>query len=180
MRRRVALSLVAAAALALAASGPGLAATGPCSGANVVKTARYDFALTLGPRQLMYLPSEVRERNIKTGQVMLGGEMAMIDRVPKGMRIYDLQVHVCTKSGAVVTQLRPKIVVKQAGAKAANVPVAIMAAVSKGLKDYHYGNDVALRPGAKVTVTVTVSGQKAVLRGTAPAKGSASSGGHGH
>jgi len=98
--------------------------------------------------------------------------MAMIDKVPAGMKIYDLQVHVCTPSGAVVTQLKPTIVVQSPGGKPANVPVAMMAAVGKGLGDYHYGNDVALKPGSKVTVTVTVKGQKAVLSATVPAGGS--------
>jgi hypothetical protein len=181
MRLAALLAVVLVASAAAGSALAGHAATGPCASGNVVKTASYDFALTLGPRQEMYLPSEVRERKLKTGQVMLGGEMAMIDPVPAGMRIYDLQVHVCTKSGAVVTQLKPKIVVKQAGVKtAANLPVAIMAAVAKGLKDYHYGNDVALKPGGKVTVTVTVKGQKAVLRATVPGKGAGSGSGHGH
>ena len=102
---------------------------------------------------------------------MLGGAMAMIDNVPGGMRIYDLAVHVCTKSGAVVTQLKPTIAVQAAGGKAANVPVAMMAAIGKGLGDYHYGNDVVLKPGGKVTVTVTVKGQRAVFHATVPMSG---------
>jgi len=106
--------------------------------------------------------------------VMLGGSMAMIDKVPAGMKIYDLQVRVCTKSGAVVTQLKPTIVVQSPGGKPANVPVATMAAIGKGLRDYHYGNDVVLKPGSRVTVTVTVKGQRAVLQAKVPAASGAS------
>ena len=67
-------------------------------------------------------------------------------------------MHVCTKSGAVVTQLKPTIAVQAAGREGRELPVAMMAAVGKGLGDYHYGNDVVLKPGGKVTVTVTSRG----------------------
>jgi len=115
------------------------------------------------------MPSEVRDRKLKTGQVMLGGEMAMIESAPVGTRIYDLQLHVCTSGGAVVTQLAPTIAIQRTGAKPpTHVPVAIMAGIGKGLGDYHYGNDVALTPGSKVTVTVTIKGKRAVFRAVVP------------
>ena len=47
----------------------------------------------------------------------------------------------------------------------------MMAAVGKGLGDYHYGNDVVLKPGGKLTVTVTVKGQRAVFHATVPMSG---------
>jgi hypothetical protein len=155
------LALLVAAATAGSALAHGSAKASPCSTGTITKTGSYVLALRIGPRQEMYMPSEVRERNIKKGQVMLGGAMAMIDRVPAGMRIYDLAVHVCTNSGAVVTQLKPTIAVKTAGAKPRPVAVAMMAAVGKGLSDYHYGNDDTLKPGSKVTVTVTFKGKTA-------------------
>jgi len=166
--RLVTLTLLLVAAAIAAAPAP--AKTSACSDGTTAKTSSYVLALKLGPRQEMYMPSEVQARKLKTGQVMLGGAMAMIDKVPAGMKIYDLAVHVCTKSGAVVTQLKPVILVKQ-GAKTTNVPVAMMAGVGKGLSDYHYGNDVLLKPGTAVTVTVTVNGQRAVLTAKAPASG---------
>jgi hypothetical protein len=49
--------------------------------------------------------------------------------------------------------------------------VAIMAGVAEGIRDYHYGNDVVLTPGARVAVTVTVKGERAVLRATVPKRG---------
>ena len=64
-------------------------------------------------------------------------------------------------------------------AKARPVAVAMMAAVGKGLSDYHYGNDVTLKPGSKVTVTVTVKGQRAVFQATVPKQGSSSDDGMG-
>jgi hypothetical protein len=172
MRTRL-FVLLATLVAGLVPTGPalagGVATAMPCSTGTVARTSSYLLALQIGPREEMYMPSEVQARKIKTGQVMLGGEMAMIGRVPAGMRIYNLEVHVCTKSGAVVTKLQPTIVVKDPGAKlAAHVPVAIMAGVAEGIGDYHDGNDVALTPGARVTVTVTVKGQRAVIRATVP------------
>jgi hypothetical protein len=168
MRTRLVVILALVAASALAASAHAQRSASACSTGTLAKTASYRLALVIGPRQEMYMPSEVQDRKLKKGQVMLGGSMAMIDNVPAGMRIYDVQVHVCTKSGAVVTQLKPTIAVQAAGGKSANVPVAMMAAIGKGLADYHYGNDVVLKPGGKVTVTVTIKGQRAVFQATAP------------
>jgi hypothetical protein len=170
---RLPLLVGACVALALAvvgaARGEVAAAANPCATGSVARTPSYVFSLVIGPREAMYLPSEVQARNIKKGQVMLGGEMSMIGPVPAGKRIYNLEVHVCTKSGAVVTKLKPAILVREATAgRATPVPAAIMAGVAEGIRDYHYGNDVVLTPGARVTVTVSVEGERAVLRATVP------------
>jgi hypothetical protein len=163
----VALALIFAGAGA--ARGEVAAAANPCATGTVARTPSYVLALVIGPREAMYLPSEVQARNIKKGQVMLGGEMSMIGPVPAGKRTYNLEVHVCTKSGVVVTKLKPAILVREATAgRATPVPAAIMAGVAEGIRDYHYGNDVVLTPGARVTVTVTVKGERAVLRATVP------------
>jgi hypothetical protein len=63
-----------------------------------MKTGSYQLSLKIGPRQEMYMASEVQSRHLKTGQVMLGGDMAMMKDAPAGTKIYDLQVHVCTKA----------------------------------------------------------------------------------
>src|SRR3954453_5978320 len=166
-------TLAIAALTAAAAPAHDDAGVGPCTGAaaSIAKTPSYVMSLVIGPRQAMYMPSEVQERKLKRGEVMLGGDMAMADQMPAGTKLYNLEGHVCTKSGAVATKLKPKIMVtdpKRMSAMAMEVPVAIMASVAKGIRDYHYGNDVALTPGSRVTVTVTVKGQRAVLRGSVP------------
>jgi len=178
MRTRLVVlcALLVAAAIAAAPAPARTAKANACMSGTTAKTSSYQLALMLGPQQKMYMASEVQSRKPKTGQVMLGGAMAMIDKVPAGMKVFDLQVHVCTPKGAIVTQLKPTIVVKQAGGKETNVPVAMMAAVGKGLADYHYGNDVLLKPGAAVTVTVTVNGQRAVFHAKAPSSGSSGMG----
>jgi len=161
--------LATAAASAGSALAGGLAAAGPCSSGNVAKTASYQLALVIGPREEMYIPSEVQERKIRTGQVMLGGEMATMENAPTGTRIYNLEVHICTSSGAVLTKLKPTIVVSgPAAPKRIQVAVAYMARVAEGLRDYHYGNDVALRPASRIRVTVTVKGQRAVFKAAVP------------
>jgi len=41
---------------------------------------------------------------------MLGGEMAMVEKTA-GTRVFHLEVHICTESGAVLTRLKPLIMV---------------------------------------------------------------------
>src|SRR5207244_8491762 len=77
------------------ALGRGAGSAGPCSSGNVAATASYRLALDIGPREEMYLPSEVKARHIKTGEIMLGGEMAMVEKTA-GTRIYHLEGHICT------------------------------------------------------------------------------------
>jgi hypothetical protein len=49
-----------------------------------------------------------------------------------------------------------------------HLPVAIMQGVTSGLSDYHYGNELALKPSGRVTVTVTVKGERAVFHAIVP------------
>lgn len=175
MRNRfVSLMLVGVGVLALAspAVSRNLDTAGPCSSGNVVTTASYRFALQIGPQEDMYLPSEVKARHLKTGEIMLGGEMAMVGTPPAGTRVYHLEVHICNKAGAAVTRLKPVIVVDDPGAKmmSMSLPAAIMVGVGAPISDYHYGNDVALKPGDGVTVKVTVKGQLATFHATVPKK----------
>jgi hypothetical protein len=155
--------LLAAFAFAASAFGRGDGSAGPCASGNVVSTASYRLALAIGKREEMYLPSEVKARHIKTGEIMLGGEMSMIGTPPAGSRVYHVEVHICNRTGAVVTNLKPSIVVG-----AAMLPAAIMVGVGAPMTDYHYGNDIALKPGARITVKVTVKGQLAVFHATVP------------
>ena len=166
--------LVSVLAAMVVTANPALAgargSAGPCSSGNVAATASYRLALQIGPQEEMYLASEVKARHIKTGEIMLGGEMAMIDHRPAGTKIYHLEVHICTRSGAVVTKLTPLIVVDDPGIRmmSMNVPSAIMVGVGEPISDYHYGNDLVLKPGDRVTVKVTVKGQRALFHATVP------------
>jgi hypothetical protein len=48
------------------------------------------------------------------------------------------------------------------------VPVATMEGVGEGASDIHYGNNVTLTPGHRVTVTVVLKGERAVFHATVP------------
>ena len=165
--RLVALACVALAGVLAAPAFGARNAANPCSSGSTATTASYRFALQIGPQEEMYLPSEVKARHIKTGEIMLGGDMTMVDKTP-GTKIFHLEVHICTPSGAVVTGLKPVITVQAAGARTTNLPAAIMVGVGAPISDYHYGNDVALKPRAAVAVKVAVKGQTAVLHANAP------------
>jgi hypothetical protein len=157
-------SIVALPCFVVAAPALGHApAASPCSSGNVATTASYRMALDIGKQEDMYLPSEVKARHIKDGEIMLGGEMSMVRTPPAGSRVYHLEVHICDKSGAVVKRLNPTIV---AGTK--NLPAAIMVGIGAPSSDYHYGNDIVLKPGTRLTVTVTVKGEQAVFHATVP------------
>ena len=166
--RFAALSVIILAGVAAA---PGLAlraAPGPCSSPPTATTASYTMAASIGPQEEMYLPSEVKARHIKSGEIMLGGDMSMAQKKP-GTKIYHLEVHICDRGGVVVRGLKPVIVVNAAGQMAAmTVPAAIMVGISEPMTDYHYGNDIVLKPGSALTVKTTVKGQTAVFHLTAP------------
>jgi hypothetical protein len=165
------LATVALAAAACAFAAPALAqhgASSPCSGAGTVSTATYVMTPGIGGQEEMYLPSEVKARHIKNGEIMLGGEMSMVQKTA-GTKVFHLEVHICTRSGAVAKGLKPVIMVDSGTMMSAmKVPAAIMVGIGEPSSDYHYGNDVALKPGDKLTVKVTVKGQTAVLHITAP------------
>jgi hypothetical protein len=157
------VAVLATSAFTASAFGDAAGPTATCSsGIGTTNTASYRMALDIGPQENMYLPSEVKARHLKTGEIMLGGEMAMVSPTA-GTRVYHLEVHICNKAGVVVTNLKPAIVVGTAV-----VPAAIMVGIGAPHSDYHYGNDIALKPGARVTVKVTVRGQLAVFHATVP------------
>jgi len=166
----VLVMLTAAAAAAGGAPGAGVAA-GSCSSGMVVKTRSYVFALSIGPVETMYTPAQVRASHPKSGEEMLSGEMTggMAGMtMPAGEK--HLEVHICTPRGAVVKGVHPRIVVSDSasGQMAVAVPVAVMEGVTEGASDLHYGNNVSLAAGHKITVTVTVNGQRAVFHTTVP------------
>ena len=138
-------------------------ADAPCSSGSTATTASYRMATSIGHQEEMYLPSEVKARHIKDGEIMLGGQMTMVETTP-GKKVFHLEVHICNRNGTVAERLKPAIVLG-AGTK---VPSAIMVGIGEPMTDYHYGNDVALKPGERVTVKVTVNGQTAVFHLTAP------------
>ena len=164
MRMRLAISTATAACVlpaAIPVSAP--AATSPCAGPPSVATASYRMGLGVGTQEEMYTAAEVKARHLTDGEIMLGGEMSMVDMAPAGSKVFHVEVHICAASGAVVRKANPTLTVN-----GKPLPAAIMVGIGEPMTDYHYGNDIALKPGAKLTVVVTVKGERAVLRSTVP------------
>ena len=162
------LSVVVLAGIIAAPSLGQRTASGPCSSPPSASTASYTMAASIGPQEDMYLPSEVKARHIKDGEIMLGGDMSMVQKTP-GTKVFHLEVHICNRGGVVVKGLKPVILVNAGGQMAAmTVPAAIMVGIGQPMTDYHYGNDIVLKPGSKLTVKTTVKGQTAVFHLTAP------------
>jgi hypothetical protein len=146
--RFLALATTTLAALVAGSVAYGSAGTaGPCaSGTTTASTASYKMALDIGKQENMYLPSEVNARHLKTGEIMLGGEMAMVSPTA-GTRVYHLEVHICNKTtDAVVEKLKPAIVVEDSSGSmmSSTLPAAIMVGIGAPMSDYHYGNDIVL------------------------------------
>ena len=162
------------AALAVGAFGAGgaVAMSGGCGSGQIVKTKSYVFALSIGRTETMYTPAQVRTKHPTDGEVMLSGKMVtgMAGMDMGGQSQRHLEVHICTTGGAVVTGAHPTIVVQdpKASSMTMSVPVAVMQGVGEGTSDLHYGNNVDLTPGHKITVTVTLKGQRAVFHTTVP------------
>jgi hypothetical protein len=134
-----------------------------------MKTKSYVVALDVGPVEQMYTPAQVKTKHPKTGEVMLSGMMSGgMSGMSTGSGVRHLEVHICTPSGMVVMHAHPSIVVSDPKAKTmtVTVPIATMEGVGEGAADYHYGNNVELNPGDRITVTVTLNGQTAVFHTT--------------
>jgi hypothetical protein len=156
---------VCALSVAVLGAGEAAAATGSCASGTVAKQGPYVFALSIGPTETMYTPAEAKSKHPRSGEVMLAGKMvggmAGMDMSTGPQR--HLEVHICRAGGQVVTGAHPMITVY-----GAMVPVAVMEGVGQGVADYHYGNNVNLRTGQKVTVVVKLNGRTATFRTTVP------------
>jgi hypothetical protein len=164
------VGLVALAAVGGSAEAAPAAST--CSSGTVVKTASYVFALSIGPVETMYTPAQVRAQHPRSGEVMLEGQMTtgMAGMTMPATGQKHLEVHICTRGGAVVKGVSPRIFVSDSASKqvAVAVPVAVMEGVNEGASDLHYGNNVTLAPGHRITVRVSVNGEVAVFHATVP------------
>jgi hypothetical protein len=152
--------LAGIAASASAAAG----AKSACAGSMVVKTKSYLFAASLEPFQQMYTPAQVKAKQIKTGEVMVSGQMMGMHVSMSSQR--HLEIHICSRStGKVVTGAHPVITFvdeKQMGKmKMENVPAAAMYSIKLGRSDYHYGNNVTATAGHTYEVTVKLNRQTA-------------------
>ena len=159
----IAFCLLAAAVTTASAatSTPGLRATTPS----------YTFKLVIGAPAQMWTRAQVEATHPETGELPLMGSMPGISM--SGSQRH-LEVHVYSRStGKPVAGAHPTITVTDITAKNAKptqIPVAEMERVAMGeadAADLHYGNNVTLTPGHHYKVTVTLSGQQAILEAMA-------------
>ena len=135
------------------------------SGTQIAATASYRFALRIVMAEKMYTPAEVRKKHLKHGEVMLRGSMSM-GGMSMGGSMRHLEVQICAKkTGAVITNANPTIVVVDNTAKmTTRVPIAVMEGIGEGVADLHYGNNVVMSVGHRYTITVTLRGERVVFR----------------
>ena len=143
---------------------------GAAAGTRIAVTASYRFALRIGATEKMYTPSQVRTMHPKDGEVMLRGSMSM-GGMSMGPSMRHLEVQICAqKTRVVITNANPTIVVTDNTDKgmATKVPVAVMEGIGEGVADLHYGNNVMITGGHRVTITVSLEGERAVFHLTMP------------
>ena len=158
-------ALVSAVTAASASTGAG--AKGACTGSMVVKTKSYLFAAALEPFQQMYTPAQVRAKHVKTGEVMVSGQMMGMHMSMSSQR--HLEIRICSRTdGKAVTGAHPSITIADAmqmgKMKMDKVPAAAMYSIKLGPSDYHYGNNVTVTVGHIYEVTVKLNGQTASFK----------------
>ena len=179
-RNRVALGIVAAIVASAPASVSAAGAQSPVAGCNArgamtwtATTASYRVQLHIGMPEKMYTPAEVKKLHPKSGEVMLGGMMGMNSGMSKGgTSMRHLEAQICSKqTGAVIANAKPTITLvddSTGSMMSTKLPVAMMQGIGDGLEDFHYGNNVTMPSGRKVTVKVALNGQTAVFRAQLP------------
>ena len=173
MRDRRRLARVAAALFALQVSvGVPLASAAASTPPGLrARTKSYIFMLTLGMPEHIWTPAQAKMMHPKTGELVLNGPMNQA--MPMGATQRELEVHISTRAtGDTVAGASPTITVTDASVQ--NHSTVTVTAVDElegvhaGADDLHYGNNIDLVGGDTYTVVVTLNGQRAVLRASAP------------
>lgn len=157
--RRIVLPLGSLFALALAASPAAIAHRVRTDSTTVVRKVAagpYNLTLDIGPIESMYTMQEAKQQHPKSGEVMVGGSMAM-GGMGGPMPNHHLELHVLLRAtGKVVTRARVTIAVFNGkGTLIEHLPIAVMYGVREGVGDTHFGNNVALGSGHyRVVVSV--------------------------
>ena len=126
--------------------------------------------LTLGMPEHIWTPAQAKMMRPKTGELVLNGPMDQA--MPMGATQRELEVHISSRAtGDTVAGASPTITVTDASVQnqsTVTVPVDELEGVRAGADDLHYGNNIDLVAGDTYTVIVTLNGQRAVLRASAP------------
>ena len=175
-RSRLALGIVAAIAAIIPASVSAAVAQNTAAGCNAsgamtwtATTTSYRVQLHVGISEKMYTPAEVKKLHPKSGEVMIGGTMGMgSDMSMPSTSMHHLEVQICSKqTGAVIANAKPTITLadnSMGAMMAKKLPVAMMLGIGHGIEDFHYGNNVTMPSGHKLTVKVALNGETATFR----------------
>jgi hypothetical protein len=149
---RVALAGGTLLALVLSSTGagPARAAMGGATFQQTKRAGAYKLVLMIGPLEHMYTPAEVKKKHPTSGEVMVSGTMVMGGMGRAGaMPNHHLELHVYSAAtGKTITHAVVSLTITTAAGKViARVPIAQMYGVKEGTKDWHYGNNVLLKPG---------------------------------
>lgn len=108
----------------------------------------YRLALQIGPLENMYTQAQAKQKHPMSGEVMLGGTMAM-GGMGGPMPNHHLELHVYNRAtGTVVASAMVAITIRTAAGKLLErPPIAEMRGVTSGVSDTHFGNNVALKDG---------------------------------
>jgi len=153
-------------------AGMGSPAASPAAQTWQQTVGPYRLTLVLGPPETMYTPAQVAAQHPTSGEVMLGGQMAMPGMATPAMgmatpmggamagTIRHLELHVVeAATGRVVPDARVAItVVDETAHQTTALSIVTMQGVRAGAADFHYGNNVVLVPGHSYRVEVTVNG----------------------
>ncbi len=175
-RNRMALGIVAAVAAIAPVNVSAASAHSTVAGCNArgamtwtTTTASYRVQLHIGMPEKMYTPAEVKKLHPKGGEVMMGGMMGMNSGMTmRGRSMHHLEAQICSKqTGAVIANAEPTITLvdgSMGSMMTKKLPVAMMQGIGHGMEDFHYGNNVTMPDGHKLTVRVTLNGETAVFR----------------
>ena len=152
------------------ALGAALLLAAPAFGASITRhatTASYRLTLAVGPTEAMYTAAEVKAKHPKSGEVMVGDAMSTGGMSMKGVNRH-LEVHlVSRKTGKVVADAKPAIVLDDESGMGMGmnekVNAMAMEGIGAGVADLHYGDNVKLTAGHVYKVVVTVWGEKATF-----------------
>lgn len=135
----------------------------------------FKLTLMVGPQEEMYTQEQANQQHPMSGEVMVGGTMAMPGGTPMtGMSMpatdsntYHLELHVAdATTGKTIADAKVamELIDNSANDMATNVPIATMYGVTAGMDDFHYGNNVVMPPNHDYSVNVAVNGTDATFK----------------
>ena len=139
------------------------------------QTRHYRLVLMIGRNETVYTAAQARLERPTSGEVMLGGRVSgnIADVMPEAgggatrgtaarssPDLHHLELHVYSRAtGKTIPEAHVTIAVMDSSRKSRSMPIARLYGIDEGPEDLHYGNNVALPPGA-YTIETAVNGER--------------------